>query len=125
MKPSNWTGGQIENIQLLGGNTSVDTKETAMALTIVNKTRNSIEFGSRFLLEVQINGVWYNIDNMINDNINLSWILLLYSLAADKSKEENFQLNYYQPLPIGRYRLVKEVTNHDSSGYVAFEFDVK
>jgi hypothetical protein len=125
MKPSNWTGVQIENVQLLVDKTTVDTMEPAIGLTIVNKTSNTIEFGSNLMLEAKVNGVWYKIDNMINENVNIAWTLVLYSLAPDKSREEKFHLNYYQPLPTGSYRLVKEVSAGNNKGYVACEFEVK
>jgi hypothetical protein len=125
MKSSNWTGVQIENVQLLVDKTTVNTKEPAIGLTIENKTSNTIEFGSKLMLEAKVNGVWYNIDNMINENLNIAWNDMLYRLAPDKSREEKFHFNFYLPLPAGNYRLVKEVSAGNKDGYVTCEIEIK
>lgn len=125
MQRSKWTEDQIKGVQLLGDKSPVDTRETTLELTLENKTGDGITFGSRLELETRINGVWYNIDNMINDNVNLAWTDILYHLLPHKSKEESFSLSYYQPLPVGSYRLVKEVGVRDKAGYAAYEFEVR
>jgi hypothetical protein len=125
MVSTKFTGEQIKNVHLLGEKISIDIRELKFGLTIVNNTRNTIEFGSKLALETLINDEWYSIDNMINDNVNLTWTDILYQLGSGKSQEDKFYLKYYQPLPIGRYRLVKQVTTYGSTGYVAYEFDVK
>lgn len=124
MTSSRWTGEQMKNVQLLGEKSSLDTDEKTLGLTILNNTGKTIEFGSRLMLETLINDAWYNIDNMINENVNLAWTDILYLLDSGKSKEEKFYINYYQLLPVGRYRLIKEVTTDVTRGYAAYEFDV-
>lgn len=94
-------------------------------LTIINNTGNTVEFGSRLFLETLVKDQWYNIDSMINDNINLAWNDMLYLLDHDKSLEDNFYIKYYQPLLEDRYRLIKEVSADDKVAYVSYEFDIK
>jgi hypothetical protein len=125
MTSSKWTGEQMKNVQLLGEKSSVDTDEKTLGLTILNNTGKTIEFGSRLTLETLINDAWYNINDMINENVNLAWTDILYMLGSGKSKEAKFHLSYYQPLPAGRYRLIKEVTTDVTRGYAAYEFNVE
>jgi len=60
-----------------------------------------------------------------NDNINLGWTDELYNLETGKSLDALFYFTYFQPLPTGRYRLIKEKSINGKMGYTAFEFDVK
>lgn len=125
MTKTNWTGDQMENVQLIGDKTSIDAEDSILELNIINNTTNTIEFGSKLVLETLVKEEWYNIDNMINDNVHLGWNSLLYILDSGKSIEDKFYLKYYQPLPAGRYRLIKKVSVDDKEGYVAYEFNVE
>ena len=62
---------------------------------------------------------------MINDNINLGWTDELYILEAGNSLDTVFHFTYFQPLPTGRYRLIKDISFNGNMGYTAFEFEVK
>jgi hypothetical protein len=84
-----------------------------------------MEFGSRLELETRVDDVWYYIDDMINDNVNMGWTAELYILDSGNSIEETFYYKYYQPLPIGKYRIIKEVKVDEKVGHMAYEFDVK
>ncbi|WP_432662967.1 immunoglobulin-like domain-containing protein [Wukongibacter baidiensis] len=125
MIPTYWTGEQMKNVQLVGTKPFIDSQDIMLEFTILNNTGKTMEFGSRLMLETQVNDIWYSIDNMLNSNINLGWTSELNILDTGKSKRGRFYLSYYQPLPTGRYRLIKEVNVGDKVGYVAYEFDIR
>jgi hypothetical protein len=125
MTESNWTGEALENAKLSSAMTSVDVKSEILELTITNNTGSTMDFGSRLELETSVEGVWYNIENMINDNVNLGWDDMLYLMDSGNSIEEKFNFKYYQPLPAGRYRIIKEVKLNEKVGHVVYEFDMK
>lgn len=124
MKESTWNGEEAKNVQFIGVS-SIDTDSEMLELTLENNTGTTIEYGSMIIFETLVDGVWYNIDNMTNDNINLAWTAELHILETGNSSENNFYLNFYQPLPIGTYRLIKEVTVDGKNVYMIHEFDIK
>jgi hypothetical protein len=79
-----------------------------------------------FSLEVLVDNHWYYIGDMINSNVNIAWTSLLYILKSDDAMGDTYYLEYYQPLPIGTYRLVKKVSAEDGTeGYLPVEFQVQ
>lgn len=123
MIKSTWNGEEVENAQFIGAS-SIDTYSEMIELTLENNTGSTMEFGSMIVLETLVDDVWYNIDNTVNDNINLAWTAELNMLETGNSMESNYYLTYYQPLPIGTYRLVTEITVDGNSGYIIYEFDI-
>lgn len=115
----------LKNVQMVGENKELHSEAEMLKLSIENTSFNEIQFGSRLELEALVDDIWYNIDNMINDNINLGWTDELYILESGKSLDAVFYFTYFQPLPVGRYRLIKEININGTTGYTAFEFDVK
>lgn len=110
---------------MVGDNKELQSETEMLKLSIENTSSNEIQFGSRLELEALVDDIWYNIDNMINDNINLGWTDELYILETGKSLDAVFYFTYFQPLPVGRYRLIKEININGTKGYTAFEFEVK
>lgn len=125
MTITNYKEEEMENVQLVGVMTSVELDVEMLAFTMVNNSGRTIEFGSRLVLETLLNDEWYNIDNMIIDNVNLAWTDLLYRLESGESIESKFFINHYQPLPTGKYRLIKEVDDDNKVSYVAYEFNIE
>ena len=125
MNKSIKTDDTLEKVQMIGDNKELHSDTELLKILIENTSSKEIEFGSRLELEALIDDSWYNIDNMINDNINLGWTDELYILEAGNSLDTVFHFTYFQPLPTGRYRLIKDISFNGNMGYTAFEFEVK
>lgn len=125
MTKSSWTQDPLANATMSAAEASINTSFEKLEIVIENSTGSTMEFGSRLILEALVGDVWYNIDDMINDNLNLGWTDELRILTTGESTEDSFYLAYYQPLPAGSYRLVKEVRVNDSNGYLACVFEVE
>ena len=124
MIKSKWTEPQISNVQMRSDKTVVNNKDENLELELINNSSDKISFGTRIEIEAMVEDEWYNIDDMIKDNIDLGWTLELITLNSGESFKDNFMnLKYYQPLPKGKYRLIKKITTNNI-GYVAYEFDV-
>ncbi len=108
------------------------TTDTSMIDTITYKleskiTNNSdliIEFGSMFELEAVVNGTWYRISSMNEDSYPLEFTSELLRIEPGKSSSYSYGLQYYQPLPIGKYRYVKTITMDDYEYKIYLEFEV-
>jgi hypothetical protein len=125
MIKSRWTEPQMANINMISDKTVVNNQDENLELEIVNSSSSKISFGSQIEIEAMVDDVWYNIDDMINDNIDLGWTLELINLNSGEIFKDNFpNLKFYQPLPKGKYRLIKKISVNENIGYVAYEFDV-
>lgn len=126
MIKSRWTESQIADIHMSSNKAVVSNKDKSLELEIINNSPSMINFGAQFELEALVDDEWYNIDDMINDNINLGWTQELLILNSSESLKDDFLfLKYYQPLPIGKYRVIKEIAINDKKEYVAYMFEVK
>ncbi len=94
-------------------------------VTIENHTGSTLEFGSKLDLELLVNNTWYNIDNMINDNVAIGWNSILYRLENGQSSDDTYSLKFHQPLPAGTYRLVKQVQTGNEEHWVSGEFQAE
>jgi hypothetical protein len=122
---SRWTSKPLENAKMNGAITLLDVENEVMDFTITNNTGGILEFGSRLELETKVGEVWYSIDDLINDNVNLAWTEELYRLDSSNVIDGKYYFKYYQPLPKGKYRIVKEVKVDDKVGHLRYEFEVK
>lgn len=125
MIASSYTGTPLENASMTSEKASIDTSLEKLGITIDNHTGSTLEFGSKLDLEVMVDGIWYNIDNMINDNVAIGWNSLLYMLDSGITHEDNYYLKYHQPLPSGPYRIVKSIRADGVDRYLACEFLVE
>jgi hypothetical protein len=126
MFKSKWTDTQMAFIQMKSDKTVVDIESEKITLEILNNSSSEIYFITRIEFEVMVDDVWYCIDDMINDSSigGLVWRLNSYTLDTGESFKDDINLELYQPLPEGKYRLIKEITMNGNTGYVACEFDV-
>ena len=125
MIKSRWTEPQMANINMISDKTVVNNQDENLELEIINNSSSKIRFGKQIELEAMVDDVWYSIDDMVNDNIDLGWELILIELNSGETFKDDFlNLKYYQPLPKGKYRLIKKITADNNIGYVAYVFDV-
>lgn len=126
MTKSSYTEAPMENASMTMQESSIDPQKDRIILTLENHTGSTLQFGSMYSLEVQVDDNWYYIGDMINSNVNIGWNTLLYILNNDDVTEDTYYLEYHQPLPAGTYRLVKKVTTEDGmEGYLSVEFQVE
>jgi hypothetical protein len=126
MPESIWTEAALKKASLTGTVDSVASDCEKLELTITNQTGYTLEFGSKLTLEVRVGEVWYNIDNMFRGGADFAWTDELCMLDSGKTyKDTYYNLNYYLPLPAGSYRLIKEVSVNDETGYLAYEFTIE
>ena len=125
MTKSRYTSAPLENATMTMLESSINTQQELIILTLENLTGSTIQFGSMYSLEVLVNDHWYYIGDMVNSNVNIAWITILYMLKNEETMSDTYHLTYLQPLPAGTYRLVKSVTTEDGrEGYLSTEFQV-
>lgn len=124
MTKSRHLGAPLESASLTVTAHSIDTAEDQLDIIIENHTGNNLEFGSKLDLEVMADNTWYNIDYMINDNVAIGWNSLLHILESG-SFNDTYSLKFYQPLPSGTYRLVRQVRAGSEEHWIAGEFSVE
>ncbi len=123
---SGYTGKPLEQVEMSQSPSTPDHSTNTLELTITNHTDTTLIYGTPLLFEVKLDGSWYLIDDMLNRNINLGWNSIAFLLEPDKTNSETYyNLAYYQPLPSGQYRLVKEITADNTTGYAACTFKIK
>lgn len=125
MVNTNFNKPKIENINWTCSLDTIGQEAKSISTTLVNKSNSTIEFGDGIGLEVLIDSNWYSVSNMTNNGIELCWNSILNIIEPDGSQSIEFYLEYYQPLPIGEYRLVKHIDNvNGDSGMLYLNFKI-
>lgn len=92
-----------------------------LTLIIANKTAKEYSYGYEQVLEVKINGVWYDVPL----KEGAAWIELAVILGGNAVQEMKFQLqNFYEILSPGEYRIVKTFYGQEEKGIAAVEFSI-
>lgn len=115
----------MEGIIMQTGQESYGTEKSNIDFSITNQTGQELEYGSRIMFEVLIDDVWYGMDDMLAENVNIGWNDLLYIQQNGDTREDTFYIGAYQPLLPGTYRLVKEFTMGEELGYATCEFRIE
>ena len=82
------------------------------------KTDEFIKYGEKFIIEIQLDGKWYSINN------ESDWIAIEYTLQADS--EVALEIDWtsrYGELPEGKYRFIKPITISSGEQYISCEFN--
>ena len=104
----------IENITISISNVS----KTGATIIIKDTNKIPYTYGQWYKIEKNINGKWYELKTII-DNYGFTSIGYL----PDKNNEVKFVIDWewlYGKLPLGNYRILKQVNEH----YIAFEFSL-
>ena len=74
-------------------------------LTVVNDSEEEITYGVEYSLEYLDEDVWFEVE----PDEEIAFILIAHILDSGDEATEEINLEYYEPLEIGRYRLVRHV----------------
>jgi len=116
-----------ERVKLNGNVDTVNHDVDSINFTVVNKSAETALYGARVRLEVEVGGVWYQIDDMTNGSKEISWEGLEYILESGQAEDYNYKIQFYQPLPKGKYRILKEYNFDDdqlTNQFMAWEFEI-
>lgn len=109
-------------------NSEITNETEQLGIKITNSSEQAIEYGANFRLEVNVDSVWYRIDDMTTDSGDHPWIDILYILDEGKEESYTHYIDYYNPLPAGKYRIIKELSSTGmgaNPGYISYEFRIK
>lgn len=116
-----WEIGEKSNLKFYDGNINLSIDEsrlTANGAEFILKSDEFIKYSDEFILEIQIDGKWYSINN------ESDWIAIEYTLQADS--EVALEIDWtsrYGELPEGKYRFIKPITISSGEQYISCEFN--
>lgn len=126
MMESRFTNSGLSNINWSSNTLYVNQEASFIESTITNETDKVLEYGEEESFEVLIDNEWYSINAMTNGGLEIGWNSIQNLLEPGKYDKRTFYLKYYQPLPVGQYRLVKTISKVEGeTGEVYFEFNVE
>lgn len=102
-------------------------KSTEGALEIVNNSGKELGTGNKYDIQMKVDGKWYRIEQLYD----ALWKDVAYILPDGQTIIITTQWSLmYGKLPVGSYRIVKEVTDYRAPGdydtyYLATEFEIK
>lgn len=98
-----------ENVNQLDGVSIELNKETyqpegdTFELNVINNSEEQITYGVPYTLEYYDEGIWYEVE----PDEEIAFILIAHILDAGDEATEELNLEFYEPLEIGRYRIVR------------------
>ena len=113
-KESKYTPTEVENVSVSISNISL----TGATITIKDTSITKYTYGEWYKLEKEIDGKWYEVNTKIE---NYGFNSIGYNV--DENNEVKFIMDWewlYGELPLGSYRIIKEVHNK----YIAIPFSI-
>jgi len=124
MIPSSRGDDELDSIEMSGDIESVDDN-LVVNYDMINHSEYEIEYGLALEVEVLINDTWYMINDMTLGNSDFAWTEEGHILMPGQTIQyKDGFLKYYEPLPSGRYRLLKDVYSQDERYFITWEFDL-
>lgn len=111
-----------KDIQWVNEEEAISDTTKQLKTSIINNSESEINFDSRIYFEVLINDDWYSIDSMTHSNVNLAWDAMLHILKSNDQSDLMISLDFFQPLPKGKYRLVKQIFRESKEEAIYLEF---
>ncbi len=109
----------IENVALVS--TSKDAEK--ISCKIANNAQSAIYYGEEIIIEKEHNNSWYR----ILPTKELVFLSILNVLLPDQEAKFTLDLNYWQPISSGRYRILKKISIKEEFTdfyYLSFEFSI-
>lgn len=91
-------------------------EENQVELTVINHSDEEITYGVSYTLEYLKDDTWY----IVEPEEEMSFILIAHILAPGEEASEGINLEYYEPLDEGKYRIIRLMYG----GPLAAEFEV-
>lgn len=86
-------------------------------LKVINHSEEEVSYGVEYALEYCDGDTWYEVE----PNEEPAFILILHMLKAGEEDIEELNLEFYEPLEAGHYRIIRQINNEP----LAAEFDVE
>ncbi|MDZ7834672.1 MAG: immunoglobulin-like domain-containing protein [Alkalibacterium sp.] len=74
-------------------------------LNTINESEDEISYGIAFSLETEQDGEWF----VVEPDEEMAFILIAHVLAPGEEAEDELNMEYYEPLEPGQYRVVREI----------------
>lgn len=112
-------GNNVNNIDGVSIELNADTylpEENQIELTVMNHSDEEITYGVPYILEFLKEDTWY----IVEPEEELAFIMIAYILAPGEEETEGINLEPYEPLDGGEYRIIRLIND----GPLAAEFEV-
>jgi len=100
-----------ENTNQLGGVAIELTQATyqpegdTFELRVINDSDEQITYGAPYTLEYNDEGTWYEVET----DEEIAFIMIAHILDAGDEATEELNLEFYEPLDLGHYRIVRQI----------------
>lgn len=95
----------MENVRIELEKNVYEPAGDTFILTTVNESEDEISYGVAYSLEKEQEGEWY----VVEPDEEIAFIMIVHSLAPNEEAQEELNLEYYEPLDTGDYRVVREI----------------
>lgn len=95
----------LEGVSLELNQKQYKSEGDTFELTTLNDSEKEISYGVPFILEYFEEGAWYE----VKPDQEMAFVLILYTLPPGDQASDKLNLEYYEPLKPGHYRIVREI----------------
>lgn len=107
----------LEDVSLEMTETSYQAEGDTFELRVSNDSDEEISYGAPYQLEYYDDGVWYEVE----PDEEPAFIMIAYLLGSGEEEVEEINMDFYEPLDSGQYRVIKEIQGE----YLVAEFAVE
>lgn len=95
----------MENVRIELEKDSYQPEADTFLLNTINESEDEISYGIAYTLEKELEDDWY----IVEPEEEIAFIMIAHSLGPGEEAQEELNLEYYEPLETGNYRVVREI----------------
>ncbi|MER2063225.1 MAG: immunoglobulin-like domain-containing protein [Alkalibacterium sp.] len=95
----------LEDVRLELEKDSYDPEGDTFMLNTINESDSDISYGIAFSLEKIQDGEWY----IVEPDEDMVFIMIAHSLSPGEVAQDELNMEYFEPLESGEYRVVREI----------------
>lgn len=108
---------KLENVEMTLNKATYASEGDKFEVTVANNSEEEISFGVEYVLEYFYKDSWYKVESENEPG----FVLLLITLPPGEKNIDEINLDFYEPLETGKYRVIRNIGEYP----IATEFEVK
>ena len=96
---------ELEDVSIKLNKDTYQSEDDNFEITVINNSEEEVSYGVDYLLEFKKDEIWYEVE----PEEEPGFVLILMTLPPGSEDTDEINLDFYEPLEEGKYRVVRHI----------------